>query len=98
MEMAHGARLRVARASDRRQTVRRSRAPRTVMAVPTARARSWGVAPATRYPGNPARKEPNMERRDRDDVGWVTHPWVASVRHRLRFGVMGGPLADWPRL
>ena len=39
-----------------------------------------------------------MERHEREDAGWVTHPWVASVRHSLQFGVMGGPLADWPRL
>ena len=39
-----------------------------------------------------------MERHEHEDVGWVTHPWVAWVRHSIQFGVMGRPLADWPRL
>ena len=42
-----------------------------------------------------------MERHGREDVGWVTHPWVAPVRHSIQFGVMGGPLgglATTPRL
>jgi alkanesulfonate monooxygenase SsuD/methylene tetrahydromethanopterin reductase-like flavin-dependent oxidoreductase (luciferase family) len=29
---------------------------------------------------------------------WLVHPWVAEGARRVRFGVMAGPLNDWPRL
>lgn len=29
---------------------------------------------------------------------WLVHPWVTQGAGRVRFGVMGGPLNDWPRL
>ena len=31
-------------------------------------------------------------------AGWRPHPWAAEGQRRLRFGIFGGPLDDWPAL